>query len=98
VLDLSVQWLHTDDDATGAFEATLGEGFGQALLARRPRSAEPWDLSWSAVQHRWSTPLHDWAFTAVDVRPTAEGLAEVERSFSGGANRPDEATPPGSSG
>lgn len=81
LLDLSVQWVHTLDRRTGAFEATLGDGAVQCTLARRRRSSAPWRLGWERVQHRWTTDRFDWAFTAIDVHLTAEGLAAVERAF-----------------
>ncbi|WNB86087.1 hypothetical protein [Cellulomonas sp. ATA003] len=82
-LDLTVQWVHTFDPATGAFEASLGKDFTTATLARRPRSAEPWDLSGAGIHHRWSTADHDWAFLCLDLELTPEGFAAVERLFSG---------------
>lgn len=60
-LDLAVDYVHTHDDATGAFEASIGTGLLSGSLARRARSAEPWDLSWIESAYRWSTDEHDWA-------------------------------------
>ena len=74
-LDIS---LHEHDDATGAFEASLGS-FG--ALARRPRSAAPWELSWSEVPVRWSTDRWDWAVTFFDVTPTAAAITALQRTL-----------------
>jgi hypothetical protein len=59
---LAIAFVHEYDDATGAFQAILGEGH-IGMLARRPRSTEPWELGWSEIQHRWSSPRWDWALT-----------------------------------
>ncbi|PBC35054.1 hypothetical protein CJ179_50165 [Rhodococcus sp. ACS1] len=41
-VDLGVQWVHTYNDDTGAFEASLGgDHFGRGSLARRIRSSVP---------------------------------------------------------
>lgn len=69
--------VHEYDDATGAFQASLGSGH-IGMLARRPRSDEPWDLHWHEVQHRWSTPRWDWALNFDDVGPTAEGVRALK--------------------
>lgn len=81
-LDLSV-WVNRYDDQNGAFEATLGAGHLGAL-ARRPRSQEPWDLSWAAVQHRWSTPRWDWAVTLFHDELTPAGLEGLRQRLDAG--------------
>ena len=71
-LDLAVL-VHEHDEATGAFEATLGSQ-PVGALARRPRSEDPWDLRWDSVEHRWSTPRWDWALTFFEDEATPEGV------------------------
>ena len=54
VVDLAVVWVHTHDDRTGAFEASLevrGGSHAGGSLTRRPWSAAPWPLRW----RRWTT-------------------------------------------
>jgi len=76
--DLDLQYLHTFDSGTGAFEARLGRRGITASLARRPRSTEVWELQWAGPVHRWSTSRFDWALAVHDVELTAEGLAELQ--------------------
>ena len=72
--------VHEHDDATGAFQASLGNGqIGQ--LARRPRAEEPWDLQWNEVQHRWSTPRWDWALSFHDEEPTAHSVEALKQQL-----------------
>jgi hypothetical protein len=73
--------LNVCDDTTGAFQATLGEGSSVGMLARRPRSDEPWDPGWSNVQHRWSDQRWDWALTVYDDQIDAAGLAALRRQL-----------------
>lgn len=70
--------LHEHDDATGAFEASLGP-FG--ALARRSRSVAPWELGWSEVPVRWSTDRWDWAMTFFDVTPTASAITALQQTL-----------------
>ena len=83
VHELTVQWVRTVDEKTGAFEATLGAGRGTAggTLARRPHSTEPWELSWSTVDHRWRTTRWDWALTLHGTTLTDAGRATIEHQL-----------------
>ena len=71
------QW----DDETGEFHATLGNG--QASLARRRHSEEPWDVGASQEVHRWTEAGWDWAYYSWELDLTAEGLEELKRQLSG---------------
>lgn len=60
--DLSVRYVHTLDETTGAFEASLGDDRAiTGFLARRPRSTEPWTQRMQEPVYRWSTRDFDWA-------------------------------------
>ncbi len=59
------------DETTGSFRASLGH---VGALARRPRSAEPWDLGWPNVRYRWSTTRWDWALYFYGAAPTARSV------------------------
>lgn len=76
-MDLDVQYVHTYDD-TGAFQASIGQRGLSGSLARRPRSAEPWELRWSGPVHRWSTARFDWALSLHDLVLTPESLREIQ--------------------
>lgn len=76
-VDLSVDYVHTFDDA-GAFEASVGRRWLSGSLARRPRSTEPWELRWSGDVHRWSTSRFDWAVSLHDLVLPAESLRELQ--------------------
>lgn len=78
-VELELQVLvHEYDDVTGAFEATVGsQPIGSR--ARRPRSEDPWDLRWDAVQHRWATPRWDWALTFFEDEATPDGVTALQR-------------------
>ncbi len=78
-LDLTV-WVHEYDD-DGAFQASVGaDPIG--MLARRPRSTDPWDLGWSDTQHTWSTQRWDWALSIVsDGGLTPSGLDALKRQL-----------------
>lgn len=79
-VELNLRVLVHEYDDTGAFEATLGaQPIG--MLARRPRSADPWDLRWDEVQHRWSTPRWDWALSFFDDQPSAESIEALRRQL-----------------
>lgn len=78
-LDLEVV-VHDIDEATGAFEATLGAA-GIGMLARRLRSDEPWDLPWSQVQSRWRTERWDWALTVLYDRPTGRSVTALQQQL-----------------
>lgn len=78
-LDLEVV-VHDVDETTGAFEASLGAA-GIGMLARRPRSDEPWDLQWQQVQFRWRTRRWDWALTCLDDRPTGRNVEALQRQL-----------------
>lgn len=82
-LDLTVDWVHTYDEHSGAFEAALDGGRGNrgGALARRPRSTEPWPLGWSRVDHRWSTSRWDWALTLDGTTLTEDGRAAMQRQL-----------------
>lgn len=84
-VDLSVDYVHTFDD-NGAFEASIGQRFLSGSLARRPRSAEPWELRWSGVVHRWSTTRFDWALSLHDSVVTPESLRELQSQLHPGEN------------
>lgn len=74
-----VPFVHEYDDATGAFQASLGDHF-VGMLARRPRADAPWDLGWSEPGHRWSAARWDWALMALpDLTPA--GLDELKRQL-----------------
>jgi len=74
-------FVHEYDELTGAFQASLGENHG-GILARRPRSSEPWDLGWSETQHRWSTRRWDWALTFYgDQQPTASSVEALKQQL-----------------
>src|SRR5882757_495114 len=74
-------FVHEHDEQTGAFQASLGENHG-GILARRPRSSEPWDLGWSETQHRWSTGRWDWALTFYgDQQPTASSVEALKQQL-----------------
>ncbi|HZE48712.1 MAG TPA: hypothetical protein VE074_04070, partial [Jatrophihabitantaceae bacterium] len=74
-------FIHEYDERTGSFQARLGE-FRGGMLARRPRSSEPWDLGWSETQHRWSTARWDWALTFYgDQQPTASSVEALKQQL-----------------
>jgi len=74
-------FVHEHDEQTGAFQASLGENHG-GILARRPRSSEPWDLGWSETQHRWSTRRWEWALTFYgDQQPTASSVEALKQQL-----------------
>jgi hypothetical protein len=71
--------VHRHDDA-GEFEASLGKHH-IGMLARRPRSNQPWDLHWQHVQHRWRTPRWDWAMTFYDDIATADSIEALKQQL-----------------
>jgi hypothetical protein len=73
-------FVHEHDERTGAFQASLGEHH-HGMLARRPRSSDPWDLRWSETQHRWSTARWDWALTFYDNPPTASSVETLKQQL-----------------
>jgi hypothetical protein len=75
--------VHEYDDTTGAFQASLGDGH-IGMLARRPRSDEPWDLHWAETQHRWQTTRWDWALTFYQDQPTPDGIEALKRQLDPG--------------
>jgi hypothetical protein len=78
VADLNVDYVHTFDDHTGAFEASLGDRAIKGSLARRLRSSRPWELRWSGPVYRWSTADFDWAVAVHDTELPAAGLAALQ--------------------
>lgn len=90
--DLDLQYLHTFDTGTGAFEASLGRRGITASLARRPRSTKEWELRWAGPIHRWSTFRFDWALAIYDVELTADALAGIQAHLHPGEQTvpPDE--------
>lgn len=80
-LELNLDVLVHQHDATGAFQASLGN-HAIGMLARRPRSDQPWHLGWLHVQHRWSTPSWDWALTFHDDTPSADSIDNLKRQLS----------------
>ncbi|NKR57768.1 hypothetical protein GS485_08510 [Rhodococcus hoagii] len=82
--DLSVQYLHTLDERTGAFEATLGSDRAvSGFLTRRPRSDEPWMLRIAEPVHRWSTRSFDWALAVHGVELADGELARLQGLLGG---------------
>jgi hypothetical protein len=82
---VEVTWgvrLHRFHD-DGTFEASLGTQ-GGGMLARRPRSADDWDLHWSEVQHRWTTGGWEWALTIHDASLTVAGLLQLREQLARG--------------
>lgn len=80
-LPLRVSDLHSLDVETGAFQASVTAGFVSGMLARRPRSNQPWNLLWHAATHRWSTEEFDWALTLHDVTLDADALGAVQAAL-----------------
>jgi hypothetical protein len=82
-LEVAVRYVHEFDEETGAFQASLGERFG-GMLARRPRSQEPWELDWAETQYQWSNDQWDWAMTFHDeVQPTPASIEALKRQLNG---------------
>ncbi|MFE7422546.1 hypothetical protein [Rhodococcus sp. NPDC057529] len=78
-VDLDVQWVHTYNDDTGAFEASLGgDHVIGGSLARRPRSSEPWNLRWGGDVHRWSTTDFDWQISLHDFTLSPDRLRQLQ--------------------
>ncbi|NEW26536.1 hypothetical protein [Nocardia cyriacigeorgica] len=80
---LDIETVHEFDEATGAFTASLGRPPFWSMLARRPRSAEPWELGWAGSVHRWSTAEFDWALRVDGAEPTAQSLARLRELLGG---------------
>ena len=78
VADVNVDYVHTFDEHTGAFEASLGRQMITGSLARRPRSSQPWELRWAGPVHRWSTADFDWAVALHDTELPVESLATLQ--------------------
>ncbi len=78
-LDLTVL-VHEYNEATGAFEASLGEP-GMGMLARRPRSDAVWELGWAQTQHRWRTTRWDWALTFYHDEPAPQSIEALKRQL-----------------
>ncbi|WP_031940197.1 hypothetical protein [Prescottella defluvii] len=80
-LPLRIEELHTLDEETGAFQASMAAGFASGMLARRPRSDEPWNLRWHGSVHRWSTEGFDWAATLHGVDLDPDALAALQAAL-----------------
>lgn len=78
---LPVEAVHEHNEATGAFLASLGDVHHHGMLARRPRSTQPWNLGWSRVQHQWSTPSWDWAVNLDHAALTPAALQALKRQL-----------------
>ncbi len=78
---LRVLDLHSLDAETGAFQASVTGGFVSGMLARRPRSNQPWNLLWHNETHRWSTEEFDWAATLHDVVIDAGALGALQATL-----------------
>ncbi|WP_207390436.1 hypothetical protein [Rhodococcus sp. ABRD24] len=77
-IPLRVEEVHTLDEETGAFQASIAAGFTSGMLARRPRSTEPWNLRWHNTAHRWSTDDHDWAVMVHQAELDGDALAALQ--------------------
>lgn len=77
--DLTPQWIRIEDEATGAFSAGFGGGEGDGILARRPRSSEPWELRYGESAAAWSTADFDWACWVFRGTFDADGLALLQQ-------------------
>ncbi|BEP12376.1 hypothetical protein acdb102_06870 [Acidothermaceae bacterium B102] len=71
--------VHSWDDETGAFHATLGSG--QGSLARRPHSDEPWPESGSGQIHHWTDGPWDWVYHSWELELSPEGLEALKRQL-----------------
>jgi hypothetical protein len=72
--------VHEYDDATGAFQASLGERHG-GMLARRPRTDTAWELGWSDVTTHWSDDSWDWAVTVAPDSLSPHALEALKRQL-----------------
>ncbi|WP_420879942.1 hypothetical protein [Rhodococcus sp. (in: high G+C Gram-positive bacteria)] len=95
--DLTPTWIRIEDEATGAFNAGFGSGEGDGFMARRPRSNEPWNLSWYTDSiAAWSTADFDWACWVFRGTFDPDGLALLQRRLHPGdpvVGKPDVRRP-----
>ncbi|QCQ92324.1 LolA family protein [Rhodococcus sp. SGAir0479] len=84
-----VEAVHTLDETTGAFRASITAGLVSGMLARRVRSAEPWNLKWPGTVARWATSGFEWAVTLHGVDLDAAALGALQRAL-----HPGQATIP----
>lgn len=80
-LPLRVENIHTLDAGTGAFQASIAAGFVTGMLARRPRSDQPWNLRWHGDVQRWSTDEFDWATILHQAELDADTLAALQAAL-----------------
>ncbi|MGF7119867.1 LolA family protein [Rhodococcus sp. BE178] len=92
LVDLSVVETHAVDPETGAFEASLDGGLATGILARRPRSDQPWNLRWQGTIHRWSTDKFDWAVVLHQAELDPDALTALQATLHPGETAINDTT------
>lgn len=76
-LRLSLDWIHTADPETGAFEASLAGGRGHSVsVARRVRDGRPAGSARVDEVHRWNSERFTWALWWSHGDPFGTGVLE----------------------